>query len=118
MGGNAAVVKVYTADGTQIGEYKQTQFTDAGFPNVSVGHWADMHTYAIDLHEYVGQQLYIELCDVAVSGWAHAFFDEVITYYETAPDVANSYDTVNNALGQTPETVQFPWILATNILGA
>ena len=42
----------------------------------------------------------------------------MITYYETAPDVANSYDTVNNALGQTPETVQFPWILATNILGA
>lgn len=116
MGGNAAAVKVYTADGALIGVYYQTQFSDSGYPNVSVGHWADMHTYAIDLSDYIGQELYIELCDVEVSTWAHAFFDEVITYYETAPDVENCYDTVQNSSGQTPETVQFPWILATNSL--
>lgn len=117
MGGKAAAVKVYTADGTQIGEYRQTQFSDTGYPNVAAGHWADMHTYAIDLSEYLGQELYIELCDIDVTGgWAHAFFDEVITYYEVAPDVANSYDTVQNAVDQSPEIVQFPWILATNSL--
>lgn len=116
MGGNAACVKVYKQDGTQIGEYRQTQFSDTGFPNVTAGHWADMHTYAINLSEYLGENLYIELCDVSASGWAHAFFDEVITYYAEAPDVENSKDIVNNSIGSTPETVEFPWIEGVNIL--
>lgn len=122
MGGRAAAVKVYKADGTQIGEYRQTRPVDpAGqFPHVSdTASWADMATYAIDLHEYIGQKLYIELCDIEVDGgWAHAFFDEVNTYYETAPDVANSKDTVKN--GHTGEEeaqdVDISWILAVNVL--
>ena len=116
MGGAAAAVKVYTADGTEIGYYKQTRFNDANFPTVGAagGSWADMGTYVMDLSAYIGQELYIVLCDETIEGgWAHGFFDEVVTYYETAPDYANLYDTVAQSV--TGEEVQFPWQLAENL---
>ena len=117
MGAAAAAVKVYTADGTQIGYYKQNRFNDANFPTVGAagGSWADMGTYVMDLSAYIGQDLYIVLCDESIEGgWAHAFFDEVVTYYETAPDYANLYDTVAQSV--TGEDVQFAWQLAENLL--
>lgn len=116
MGAAAAAVRVYTADGTEIGYYKQNRFLDAGFPTVGAagGSWADMGTYVIDLSAYIGQELYIVLCDETIEGgWAHAFFDEVVTYYETAPDYANMYDVVAQSV--TGEEVQFPWQLAENL---
>jgi len=116
MGAAAAAVRVYTADGTEIGYYKQNRFNDASFPTVGAagGSWADMGTYVIDLSAYIGQELYIVLCDESIEGgWAHAFFDEIVTYYETAPDYANLYDTVAQSV--TGEEVQFPWQLAENL---
>lgn len=116
MGAAAAAVRVYTADGTEIGYYKQNRFNDANFPTVGAagGSWADMGTYVMDLSAYIGQELYIVLCDESIEGgWAHAFFDEVVTYYETAPDYANLYDTVAQSV--TGEEVQFPWQLAENL---
>lgn len=116
MGGAAAAVKVYTADGTEIGYYKQTRFNDANFPTVGAagGSWADMGTYVMDMSAYIGQELYIVLCDETIEGgWAHSFFDEVVTYYETAPDYANLSDTVAQSV--TGEDVQFPWQLAENL---
>lgn len=116
MGGAAAAVKVYTADGTEIGYYKQTRFNDANFPTVGAagGSWADMGTYVMDLSAYIGQELYIVLCDETIEGgWAHGFFDEVVTYYETAPDYANLSDTVAQSV--TGEDVQLPWQLAENL---
>lgn len=115
MGAAAAAVRVYTADGTEIGYYKQNRFNDANFPNIGPGNgsWADMGTYVIDLSAYIGQELYIVLCDEVIEGgWAHGFFDEVVTYYETAPDYANLYDTVAQSV--TGEEVQIPWQLAEN----
>lgn len=116
MGANAAAVRVYLADGTEIGYYKQNRFNDANFPNVGPGNgsWADMGTYVMDLSAYIGQEMYIVLCDEVIdAGWAHAFFDEVVTYYETAPDYANMYDTVAQSV--TGEEVQIPWQLAENL---
>ena len=113
MGGHAAAVHVYKADGTEVGYYKQTRFNDDGFPSVKVGSWADMGTYVMDLSAYKGQELYIVLADEQADGWAHAFFDEVVTYYETAPDYANLADTV--ADGGTGDAVDIPWQLATNL---
>ena len=112
MGGHAAAVHVYKADGTEIGYYTQNRFKDEGFPSVAVGSWADMGTYVMDLSAYVGQELYIVLADEQAEGWAHAFFDEVVTYYETAPDYASQADTV--ADGGTGAEVQIPWQLAEN----
>lgn len=115
MGGNAAAVRVYKADGTLIGYYKQTRFNDANFPSVGAGgSWADMGTYVIDLSEYLGEQLYIELCDEEANGWAQAFFDEVVTYYEEAPDYENLADTV--ADGGSGEEIEIPWRPADNLL--
>ena len=117
MGAAAAAVKVYTADGTQIGYYKQNRFNDANFPTVGAagGSWADMGTYVIDLSAYIGQELYIVLCDEVIEGgWSHAFFDAVVTYYETAPDYANMADTVAQSV--TGEDVEFAWQLAENLL--
>ena len=116
MGAAAAAVRVYTADGTEIGCYKQNRFNDASFPTVGAagGSWADMGTYVMDLSAYIGQELYIVLCDESIEGgWAHAFFDEIVTYYETAPDYANLYDTVAQSV--TGEEVQLPWQLAENL---
>ena len=114
MGGNAAAVKVFKADGTLVGYYKQTRFHDEFFPSVGQGgSWADMGTYVMDLSEYLGEELYIELHDEKIdAGWAHGFFDEVVTFYEEAPDYANLFDTVMD--GNQAGEVQIPWQLAEN----
>ena len=114
MGGAAAAVHVYKADGAEVGYYKQTRFKDEGYPSVAVGSWADMGTYVMDLSAYLGQELYIVLADEQIEGgWAHAFFDEVVTFYETAPDYANLADTVPDSVTANP--VDIPWQLATNL---
>ena len=119
MGGAAAAVRVYKADGTEIGYYKQTRFSDNNFPHLSQGgSWADMGTYVMDLSAHLGEELYIVLEDEVIDGgWAHAFFDEVVTYYKTAPDYANMADTVldGHTAEETPVEVQIPWQLATNL---
>ena len=110
MGGHAAAVRVYKVDGTEVGHYAQNRFCDVNFPSLAAGgSWADMGTYVIDLSEYLGEDLYIELCDEQVDGWAHAFFDEVVTYYEQVPDYSNNADTVPD--GGTGEEVTIPWQL-------
>lgn len=117
MGGRTAAVKVFKADGTQIGLYRANHFKDDGFPDVTKGSWADMRTYAIDLSEYMGETLYLELWDVEEGGgWGLAFFDEAVTYYETAPDWENSYDTVANSLELG--TANLPWRKAENAYSA
>lgn len=114
MGGNAAAVRVFLADGTEIGYYKQTRFADQNFPSLAAGgSWADMGTYVIDLSEYLGKEMYIVLCDEVIDGgWAHAFFDEVVTFYAEAPDYASMVDTVKD--GATTDTTDIPWQLAVN----
>ena len=116
MGGHATAVRVCLADGTEVGYYRQTRFADQNFPSLAAGgSWADMGTYVIDLSAYLGQELYLVLCDEAVDGgWAHAFFDEVVTYYETAPDYTTLSDQV--ADGGTGDVVEIPWQLAENQL--
>ena len=115
MGGNAAVVHVFKADGTEIGLYRQTRFADQNFPSLAAGgSWADMGTYVIDLSAFIGEELYIVLEDEVIEGgWAHAFFDEVVTFYEEAPDYENTVDTVKD--GNTTDTVDIPWQLAVNL---
>lgn len=118
MGGNAAAVKVFLADGTQIGYYKQNRFSDTNFPHVGQGgSWADMGTYVMDLSAYKGKDMYIVLCDEAAEGWAQAFFDDVVTYYESAPDYANTSDAVydGHTAEETPAEINIPWQLAENL---
>lgn len=113
MGAHAAAVRVYLADGTMVGHYRQNRFNDANFPSLAAGgSWADMGSYVMDLSDYLGQEMYLELCDEQVEGWSHAFFDEVVTYYETAPDYANLKDEV--ADGGSAAQVFIPWQLAPN----
>lgn len=110
MGGNASAVKVFTSDGTQVGYYKSNRFCDENFPSLAAGgSWADMGTYVMDLSKYKGKELYIVLCDEPVDAWAQAFFDDVVTYYEEAPAVADMKDTV--ADGETGDPVDIPWQL-------
>ena len=115
MGAAAAAVKVFKADGTLIGYYKQNRFADQNFPSLAQGgHWADMGTYVMDLSAYIGEELYIELHDEVIEGgWALAFFDEIVTFYEEAPDYANNFETVMD--GNQAGEVQIPWQLAENL---
>ncbi len=112
MGGNAAAVRVFRADDDkQIGYFKQDHFRDTGFPSLkSGGSWANMATYVIDLSSHIGEKLYIELCDEKASTWAQAFFDEVITFYETAPDLTVMVDTMKD--GGSDEIISLPWRMA------
>lgn len=121
MGGNAAVVKVFKEDGTRIGEFVNTAFADVAFPNIDEGcRLATMTTFAADLSDYLGERLYIELHDVSASGWAVAFFDDIITYYETTPDVASLSDTVqfykkvDGVQQEEPTSYNIPWVIAAN----
>ncbi len=110
MGGHAAGVKVYTADGTLLAHYTQNRFNDVNFPSLAAGgSWADMGTYVMDLSGHIGKELYVVLCDEAVEGWSHAFFDNLVTYYETAPDYANLADIVKD--GASTDEVAIPWQL-------
>lgn len=115
MGGNAAAVRVYKADGTEVGYYKQSRFADQNFPSLAQGgSWADMGTYVMDLRDYLGEELYLVLCDEQVEGWAQSFFDEVVTNYPEAPDYQNLVDEVKD--GGTGDPVEIPWQLAANQL--
>lgn len=114
MGGNAAVTKVFLSDGTQIGYYRNFRFRDTAFPYIAQGGaWCDMATYVIDLSDYLGKELYVELHDeVITDGWANAFFDDVVTYYEEAPDASQHVDRVpdGHQPGQAAKIAQIPWI--------
>ncbi len=116
MGGNAAAFRVYELDGTLVGEYKQNRFSDTNFPFVNEGgSWADMGTYFVNLKDYIGQPLYIELRDNKINGgWAVAFFDDVKTYYKNKPDIENGYDTVTGPVTRNGDELEYgsiniPW---------
>lgn len=129
MGGRSARVRVYKAGDTPelIAEYKNTAFNDDNFPYVDSGcRLATMTTFFADLNDHLDETLFVELCDVQSEtdaegkplNWGVAFFDDIITYYETAPD-AGRFDTVEldyktSATGVT--TYNIPWIEAVNVL--
>ena len=123
MGGRTAVLKVYTADGTCIAEYANTKFLNdnALFPHVDAGsRLATMTTYVANLSDYLGQTLYIEICDEPGENWGVVFFDDIVTYYETAPVLSECYDVVqlNATTSSTgaPQEYHMPWETAVNQL--
>ena len=116
LGGRSAVLRVYTETGTLVAEYGNTMFADVSFPHVDEGcRLATMTTYVADLSGHLGKTLYIEICDVALEegDWGVAFFDDIVTYYENAPNVAEMYDTVelNATTSSTGSAQQYriPW---------
>ncbi len=117
MGGRTAAVKVFKADGTQIGLFRNRHFKDSGFPSVKKGvggSWADMATFIIDLSEYIGEELYLELWDEESPGsWAVAFFDEIITLYDEIPDYKTMFDMVKD--GNSTEMVPIQWQRTLNV---
>ena len=119
MGGKAAALKVYKANGEQIALYKNTEFADVSYPHIDEGsRLATMTTFVADLHEYIGEELYIEICDEICEGWAVAFFDDIVTYYEVAPDTNNLSDTLklNSVTSSTEEDCEYElkWVTAEN----
>ena len=97
MGGASAAVKVYKADGTQIGYFTNGHFKDSNFPNVEMGSWGGMHTFIINLSEYIGEELYLELWDEEILGsWAVAFFDDIKTLYDEVPNYKENFDVMYN----------------------
>ncbi len=121
MGGSAARVTVYKEDGTKIAQYNNTAFADVAFPNLDEGcRLATMTTFVADLHQYLGENLYLELSDTGAGAWAVAFFDDIVTYYETAPVVSEHADTVQfykkvgNVQEETPTNYDIPWVEAEN----
>ena len=114
MGGNAAKVRVFLADGTMIANYDNTAFADVSFPVLANGcRLATMTRFFADLSAYLGQEVYVELVDDAsAAGWAVAFFDDINCYYEEAPETVGA-DIVKES-NATGEDVEIAWIVATN----
>lgn len=122
MGGRSAVFEVYKKDGTRIAVYENTAFSDEHFPHIDEGCMlATMQTYVADLSEYIGEELYIRILDGKEGGdFGIAMFDDIVTYYETAPDVENGKDIIrlNSATSSTGEAYDYElkWQTAVNIL--
>lgn len=129
MAGRTAAVKVYKAGETPelIAEYKNTAFSDESFPYVDSGcRLATMTTFFADLSAHEGETLFVELCNCEsetdengeLLSWGLAFFDDIVTYHESAP-TADKFDTVtlNNKTSATGITsYNIPWIEAVNVL--
>ena len=125
LGGRCAVLRVYTAAGKCIAEYGNTMFSAENYPYVDRGcRTATMTTYLADLSAYRGETLYIEIADTVLTGgedWGVAFFDDIVTYYETAPVLADLYDTVDLTSATSSAGVQayrLPWAEAVNKITA
>ena len=129
MAGRSAAVKIYKkGESEPIAVFRNTAFSDKDFPHVDKGcRLATMTTFYADLHELKGETLIVELCDEPSElnadgeplNWGFAFFDDIVTYYETAPSEDN-FDTVTlnaqtSATGVT--TYNIPWVEAVNALG-
>lgn len=122
MGGRAAVLKVYRSNGEQIAEYENSEFANVNFPHVDEGlRLATMTTFVADLSDYIGEKLYIEICDVKTDkDWGVAFFDDIVTYYENIPDVSKLSDTVklnkDTSSTETDCEYELKWVIAQNKL--
>lgn len=129
IGGRAAVVKIYDkASDTLIAKYFNTAYADTGFendkPHVEKGaRQAVMSTFVADLSAYKGAEVYFVLEDNQYDGWGHAIMDDVVTYYETAPQIEGKFDTVKNLCKcgyneetDTYTTTNIPWVKAENAL--
>lgn len=122
LGGNATVLKVFKADGTQVAAFSNNEFADINFPHVEQGgRWGTMTTFYADLHEYLGEELYIELHDIGNpnNGWGVAFFDDIKTYYEgttenVLTELSAKTDTVKIYCEQDGDTTEIDWVLAEN----
>ncbi len=121
MGGRTSVVKVYNATtNALVAEYHNTKFADKNFPYIDRDcRLATLTTYVADLSAHMGESLYIELCDTGENNWGLAFFDEIITYYETAPDLGTACDVVrltHKTSSQGACDYRIPWVEAVNVL--
>lgn len=125
LGGHAAVLQVYVVENgaeRQVAEYANTAFADHDITHVHLGAMqATMTTYVADLSDYIGKEIKLVLCDNLTGDWGHSVLDEVVTYYETAPDAEHGFDRVKNLCDHTPEematigeTVDIPWRKAVN----
>ncbi len=113
MGGRTAEVRVFKADGTQIATFANNQFKDENFPYVGKGsRLGTMTTFVADLSTHIGEEIYLELHDTGTENWGVACFDDIVTYYETAPVVAEHSDTVTES--NDGDEVQIPWVEAKN----
>ena len=102
MGGNSAMAALYKQNGTQVGLYKNTAFhaDDNLFPYVGKGaRYGTMTHYLIDASSCLGEDLYLVLIDEEghAGDWGVAFFDDVVTHYETVPNVSGHEDTFKDA---------------------
>ena len=125
LGGRCAVLRVYTAAGECIAEYGNTMFSLENYPYVDRGcRTATMTTYLANLSAYLVETLYIEIADTVLTGgenWGVAFFDDIVTYYETEPVLAEMYDTVDLTSATSSAGVQayrLPWAEAVNKITA
>ena len=81
-GGNQmCYVQVIDANtGKILGKYRQQAQNSA----VLIQHYAD-------LSEHIGKSVRLQVVDLASSEWGCVSFDNVITYYATAPDTSNGH---------------------------
>lgn len=110
LGGRSSKLTVKNETNEVVAEYRNYAFQDVNFPYISQGcRLATMNTYVADLSQYLGENLYIEICDEVISeSWAVAFFDDINVYHEQTINIDEHYDVVI----QNGEEVRLPWLEA------
>ncbi len=121
LGGKAAKLNVYLADGTKICEFDNPNFADVAFPSLGNGcRLATMNSYYYDLSAYLGSEMYVVIEDAVMEGgWTVAFFDDINFYYEAEVDFASKVDVVLESKlpdVEEREEVSLPWTLAINLV--
>lgn len=123
LGGNAAKLAVYDAStDEQIALYGNTCFSDVASGLLSEGaRRGTMTTFVADLHEYLGDELYLVLIDdgtssIGAGGWFFTTADDINCYWETAPVASEHVDTVTQTVDGTPSEYTIPWVDAVNSL--
>lgn len=109
IGGRTAKVCVYDATSKVcLAEYDNSAYYTWPDQGLNTEHGM-MLTYFADLSAFKDMELYVELHDAGSSDWGVAFFDDINTYYETAPTADNT-DTV----AYEGQNYTLNWVAATN----
>lgn len=99
IAGRVAAVEVKrVSDNATLAHFNNTAFKDINFPYVLDGYGdgrlGTLTHFAADLSGYVGEKLYLVFLDQETgTNWGNLFFDDVVTYYPTKPDVDSLKDS-------------------------
>lgn len=92
-------LSVYDENHNEVKRFYNAYFHDIGTSLINKGsNLMNMVQYVADLSEFMGQTLYLRLCDYSSSNWGLMTLDSVITYYEDENAIPNDVKVATDLL--------------------